>query len=147
MKTLIEQIKEIVQAYQEIKDKDFEETVTVIRNKENHDDVLTDLNDAFTKQIDLTTYEKVTFVKSPKKDLLKMVGNISYDDIREVEIFLGILPQLIDVEEEFKREKSTAFVRLMNAKKGKGKISVEEAQAKLMDVYTKYKKEYKPKKK
>jgi hypothetical protein len=34
----------------------------------------------------------------------------------------------------------------MNAKKGKGKISVEEAQAKLLDVYAKYKKEYKPKK-
>jgi hypothetical protein len=146
MKTLIEQIKEVVQAYQEIKDKDFEETVTVIRNKENHDDVLTDLNDAFTKQIDLTRYEKVTFVNSPKKDLLKMLGNVSYDDIRDVEIFLGILPQLIDVEAEFKKEKSTAFVRLMNAKKGKGKISVEEAQAKLLDVYTKYKKEYKPKK-
>lgn len=131
MKTLYEQIEEVVKTAGETKDfYKVKETVT-FRNIKNPKLVVNSLEEAVEKGLNLAEYHKVVETFSPKKDTLKAIfgedAPLSKEKVQVLNKFSAVLQrlQVKDISKEEKAIKS-AYAIYVNVRAGRNKSVTED---------------------
>lgn len=156
MKSLFEQIEEIVEKVPAMEEL-HEETVSVIyRHKTNKDDTVASLQDAIKRKLNFAEYEEVKTTFSLSMEIKKEIfGNENFkmnkthignvlSSFEKIINELGAKPKIEN--SPFKLAKGKIFAKIQNIKNGTNKsCTIAEAEAERDAIYLKYNEVYKPK--